>query len=56
MVRHRRSTRWFWFLLVVLVVGLYYGIVAASTIDHCGRDAPRYWNWVPPRWECTRTP
>lgn len=49
---NRRNTMWFWFFLVLLGVSAYYGLVAISTVDHCGRYAPKTWNWFPPRWEC----
>lgn len=52
MSMNRRNTIWFWVFLVVLALVSYYGIVAVSTVDHCGRDAPKTWNWIPPRWEC----
>lgn len=51
-MKNRRNTWWFYFLVVVLLVGGYYAIVAVSTVDRCGRDVAKTWNWVPPKWEC----
>jgi len=54
MVKNRRNARWFWYLTIVLVLAASYLIIAAATVDDCGRDAAKTWNWVPPKWECTR--
>lgn len=56
MSRNSRNTVWFWLLLVLLLVGGYSGIVAASTHDKaCGsRYAAKHWEFFPPHWECDR--
>ncbi len=53
MVRDRRNTRFFWLMLVMLLVVIYYGAVAGSTVDNCGPGTPEKWDWVPPpHWQC----
>jgi hypothetical protein len=52
-VRNRRNTRFFWVMIVVLVVALYYAAVAGATVDRCGPGAREKWDWVPPpHWQC----
>lgn len=53
-MKNRRNTWWFYFLVIVLILGGFYAIRAVSTVDDCGRDAPKTWIWFPPRWECGR--
>ena len=52
MTRNRRNTRFFWFMLVLLGVVIYVGIMFATTVDSCGKYGAKHWQIVPPRWVC----
>jgi hypothetical protein len=49
--RNRRSSLWFWLLLLTLLAVVAVGVRAVTTADECeGRSST--WNWVPPGFEC----
>jgi hypothetical protein len=51
----RRSDTSVTVVLVILVfAALIYGGIAITTVDNCGRGAPKRWSWFPPQWECVR--
>ena len=53
MARDRRNTRFFWIMIVVLLIVAYYGAVMGGTVDHCGPQTPEKWSWIPPpHWIC----
>jgi hypothetical protein len=52
MSRNARNTRFFWLMLVLLLVAAYVGIMAATTADDCGRGQETKWQYFPPRWVC----
>jgi hypothetical protein len=49
----QRGTWWFFVLLILLLVLVWYGVTAVKT-DQCSEDAPRSWQWFPPKWECPK--
>ncbi len=49
--RNRRSTFWFWILLVALVLTVVVGVRFVTTAEDCG-DGPKSWQWFPPEWVC----
>jgi len=53
MTRNRRNTRFFWFMLILLGLFIYVGLMWATTADNCGRNAKKYWQYAPPQWVCT---
>lgn len=57
MDRNKRSSIWFWVLVVALAVAAVQVLVAASTYDDACpmADTPRTWKVFPPGWECQRT-
>jgi hypothetical protein len=53
MALNSRNTRFFWVMLLLLVVAMYVGVMFVSTADKCSAGHPQKWQWVPPRWVCT---
>jgi hypothetical protein len=49
--RNRRSTLWFWVLLVALVIAATVVARAWSTSNECD-DRATEWSWWPPGFEC----
>ncbi len=54
MATDRSNTRFFWFMLIVLGLVIYVGIMWATTADDCGPLRQKYWQYFPPHWVCTR--
>ena len=57
MSQNVRSTRWFWFFIIVGVLIAAQVLPAIATHDTaCGSpDAPKHWEFIPPHWECDRS-
>lgn len=56
MSRNVRSTRWFWFFIVLGAIIASQVLPAIATYDSAcgGSDAARHWVVLPPHWECDR--
>ena len=48
-----RSPLLLWMAGAVIAYALASGGVAVATLEECGgKDAPKHWELIPPRWEC----
>ncbi len=52
MSKDRRTTRFFWFMLVLLRISIYSGAMFVKTVDRCGKYGTRHWQYLPPQWVC----
>ena len=52
MALNTRNSRFFWVMLVLLLVAMYVGLMFVSTGDNCGGDSNKHWQWAPPEWVC----
>lgn len=52
MSKNRRNTRFFWFMLVLLGIAIYSGVMFVKTIDSCGTYGTKHWEYLPPSWVC----
>ncbi len=52
----RRITRPLGTILMVglIVYVLVAGGIAFTTLDDCGKGAPKHWSFIPPEWVCDR--
>jgi hypothetical protein len=52
MALNSRNSRFFWVMLVLLLVAMYIGLMFVSTGTKCGGDSNKHWQWTPPEWVC----
>ena len=54
MSMNSRNTRFFWFMLILLGIVFYVGLMFVTTVDDCGRGdhVQKHWQSLPPKWVC----